>query len=133
MTTSHTDKFISLVLTKPLLVVTALGCCQSLKRYQMPLRCQTACSALGYRHLFIHSLPVFCFVPHKDELSILNSSLTVLQPSETPCIWNRTAGAAPPVFPSMKQELQKQNLEADIYSEGSCEHRHKPQGILNAK
>nr|XP_021155303.1 toll-like receptor 5 isoform X2 [Columba livia] len=69
----------------------------------------------------------------KDDLSILNSSITALQPSETPCIWNRTAGAAPPVFSSMKQELQKQNLEAEIYSEGSCEHRHKPQGMLNAK
>lgn len=30
-------------------------------------------------------------------------------------------------------KLQKQSLGAEIYPEGHCEHRHKPQRTLNAK
>lgn len=55
------------------------------------------------------------------------------QPSKIPRTWNRTAGATLPVFPSTKQKLQKQSLKTEIYPEGHCEHRHKPQGMLDAK
>ena len=73
MKTSHTDKFTSVVFTKPLQVLIPLGCFSVSKKQQTPLGCQTARSAFGYKHFFIHSfqLPVFYFVPHKDELSIL--------------------------------------------------------------
>ena len=138
MKTSHTDKFTSVVLTRPLLLVIPLGCLSSLWE--------------GIEHLWdakqlilLLGTSTFSYIAFSYLFSVLSltkmgwaswSSVSLCcswQPSKIPYTWNRTAGAAPPVFPSTKQKLQKQSLEAEIYPAGHCEHWLEPQRTLDAK
>lgn len=120
MNTSHTDKLTSAVLTRLLPVVVPLGCLSDSAKVQNPFGMPNSSFCLWYEHFFILSfqLPVFWFLPPKDELSISVFSLTVLLLAaikDSTHTWNRAAGAAPPVFPLTEQKLQKQSLGAEIY------------------
>lgn len=123
MNTSHTDKLTSAVLTRPLLVVIPLGCLSDSGKARNTFGMPNSSFCPWYKHFFILSfqLPIFWFLPPKDELSLSVFSLTVLLLAaikNPPHTWNRAAGAAPPLFPLTKQKLQKQSLGGEIYPKG---------------